>query len=116
MKLSTRLFLSGRVALLGSLLAFTLSLSAQTSESYLPAGKPDTISILAPPPLPGSPEQSAELEEVRVVCHAASSNDVAAAYSEKKFSIFNFTPAIGDYFQPGKFPTTEAFFLRVQKQ
>jgi acid phosphatase (class A) len=48
------------------------------------------------------------------VSHAASSNDVAIAFSEKEFSIFNFTPAIGDYFRPGKFPKTEAFMKNVQ--
>jgi acid phosphatase (class A) len=54
------------------------------------------------------------MAEVKAVYHAATSNDIAAAYSEKKFDIFNFTPAIGDFFQPGKFPKTEAFFHRVQ--
>ncbi len=83
---------------------------------YLPAGKPDAIALLAPPPLPGSPEQAADMAEVVAVYHASTSNDMAMAYSEKKFSIFNFTPAIGDFFQPGKFPKTEAFFERVQNQ
>ena len=77
--------------------------------------KPDAIALLAPPPLPGSPEQAADMAEVRAVCHAAPSNDVAIAFSEKKFDIFNFTPAIGPFFVPGKFPKTEAFFHRVQK-
>jgi acid phosphatase (class A) len=81
---------------------------------YLSPGKPDAIALLPPPPLPDSPEQAAEMNEVRAVYHAVSSNDMAAAYSEKKFNIFNFTPAIGDYFQPGKFPKTEAFFKKVQ--
>jgi acid phosphatase (class A) len=83
---------------------------------YLSDGKPDAIALLAPPPLPGSPEQAADMAELVAVYHACTSNDMAAAYSEKKFSIFNFTPAIGDFFQPGKFPKTEAFFERVQKQ
>jgi acid phosphatase (class A) len=83
---------------------------------YLAGGKPDAIALLAPPPLPGSPEQAADMAEVIAVYHASTSNDIAAAYSEKKFSIFNFTPAIGDFFQPGKFPKTETFFERVQKQ
>jgi acid phosphatase (class A) len=83
---------------------------------YLTDGKPDAIALLAPPPLPGSPEQNADMAEVVAVYHASPSNDMAIAYSEKKFSIFTFTPAIGDFFQPGKFPKTEAFFERVQKQ
>jgi acid phosphatase (class A) len=81
---------------------------------YLADGRPDAIALLPPPPLPDSAEQAADMAEVQAVFHAASSNEIATAYSEKKFSIFNFTPAIGDFFQAGKFPKTEAFFLRVQ--
>jgi acid phosphatase (class A) len=88
-------------------------LHAQTN-SYLPDGKPDAIALLAPPPLPDSPEQAADMAEVVAVYHAATSNDIATAYSEKKFDIFNFTPAIGDFFTGGKFPKTEAFFEKVQ--
>ncbi|HEY1718429.1 MAG TPA: phosphatase PAP2 family protein [Verrucomicrobiae bacterium] len=87
----------------------------QTSKlHYLADGKPDAIALLAPPPLPDSAEQSADMVEVKTVYHAATSNDIAAAYSERKFDIFNFTPAIGDFFQPGKFPKTEKFFHHVQ--
>jgi acid phosphatase (class A) len=82
---------------------------------YLANGKPDAIALLAPPPLPDSPEQDADMTEVKAVYHAASSDEIAAAYSEKKFSIFNFTPAIGEFFQHDKFPKTEVFFYRVQK-
>jgi acid phosphatase (class A) len=90
--------------------------SVQTSAlHYLRDGKPNAITLLAPPPLPDSPEQAADMAEVRTVCHAAPSNDVAVAFTEKKFSIFNFTPAIGPFLVPGKFPKTEAFLRRVQK-
>ena len=91
--------------------------SASSSQlHYVTAKKPDAIELLAPPPLMDSPEQAADMAEVQAVYHAATSNDITAAYSEKKFNIFNFMPAIGDFFQPGKFPKTEAFFERVQKQ
>ena len=81
---------------------------------YLPPGKPDVVALLARPPLPDSSEQAADLAEVRAVSRAAPSNDVVMAFTEKKFDIFNFTPAIGPFFVPGKFPKTEAFFQRVQ--
>lgn len=81
---------------------------------YLTGKKPNAIELLAPPPLPDSPEQAADMAEVRAVYHAASSNEIAAAYSEIKFNIFNFTPTIGDFFVAGKFPKTEAFFAKVQ--
>ncbi len=81
---------------------------------YLPAGKPDAVTLLAPPPLPDSPEQAADMQTVREVYHACSTNDMAIAYSQKKFDVFTFTPAVGDFFQPGKFPNTEEFFQNVQ--
>lgn len=83
---------------------------------YLPDGQPDAITLLAPPPLADSPEQAADLAEVRAVCHAAPGNDVAAAFSEKKFSVFTFTPAVGVFFQSNALPKTTAFFARVQKE
>lgn len=81
---------------------------------YLAAGKPEVQALLMPPPLPGTPEQAADMSAVQSVYHAAGSNEMAAAYSEKKFSIYNFTPAVGSFFTAGKFPKTEAFFDRVQ--
>jgi acid phosphatase (class A) len=90
--------------------------SAKSSQlHYLKSGKPDVTALLAPPPLPGSAEQAADLAEVIAVRQGCPANDQAVAYSEKKFTIFTFTPAIGDFFQPGKFPVTEAFFHKVQK-
>ncbi len=81
---------------------------------YLSAGQPDAVALLAPPPLPDSPEQAADLAEVQAVAHAASSNEIAAAHSEHKFTVFVFAPAIGDFFQAGKFPRTEKFLRHVQ--
>lgn len=82
---------------------------------YLADGKPNATNLLAPPPLADSPEQDADMAEVRAVCRAAPPNDVAIAFSEKKFSVFNFTPAIGPFFQSNSLPKTTAFFERVQK-
>jgi len=89
--------------------------AVETSQlHYLNGKEPDVIALLAPPPLPDSPEQAADMEEVRAVFHAATSNDMAAAYSEKNFSAFNFTPAIGAFFQSNNLPKTALFFSRVQ--
>ena len=81
---------------------------------YLKAGKPDAIALLAPPPLPDSAEQAADMEEVRAVYHAANSNDIAIAYSQKKFTVFTFAPAVGAFFLSNNLPKTAAFFHRVQ--
>ncbi|MEI6077378.1 MAG: hypothetical protein WCS94_17485, partial [Verrucomicrobiota bacterium] len=81
------------------LLALTfVPLLAQADLNYLPPGQPTAATLLAPPPLLGSAEQNADLDTVRKVYHAASSNDLTAAYSEKKFSVFNFTDSVGSYF------------------
>jgi acid phosphatase (class A) len=104
------------VLLAMALLAIPALLWADETNNYLPAEKPDAIALLAPPPLPGSPEQAADLAEVEAVYHSASSNETATAYSERKFSIFTFTPAVGEFFQSNNLPQTAAFFERVQKQ
>jgi acid phosphatase (class A) len=89
--------------------------SAKTAElHFLKAGKPDAATLLAPPPLPGSPEQAADMEEVHAVYHAANEADKNAAYAEKKFSVFNFTEAVGPFFANTNLPKTAAFFKKVQ--
>ena len=70
--------------------------------------------VLAPPPLAGSAEEAADLDEVRAVYHAASAADKEAAYGEKKFTVFNFTEAVGPFFQSNSLPETVAFFHKVQ--
>ncbi len=92
----------------------TLSVST-AQRHYLRDGKPSAETLLAPPPAADSAEQAADMAEVRAVCRAAPSNDVAVAFSEKKFSAFTFTPAIGAFFQSNSLPKTTAFFERVQK-
>jgi acid phosphatase (class A) len=89
--------------------------SAKSSKlHYLKHGKPDASEILPPPPLPGSAEQAADLEEFRFVLHAADSNKIAAAYSEKHFTVFNYAHAIGEFFSSNNLPKTTLFFRRVQ--
>jgi acid phosphatase (class A) len=95
----------------------TMGLPTQAVEvshlHFLTGKKPDAIALLAPPPLPGSAEQAADMDEVRATWHAADSNDIAIAYSQKKFTVFNFTPAVGAFFLSNNLPKTAAFFDRV---
>jgi acid phosphatase (class A) len=112
---NTPLRFAGRFAPLLLALAAAVAPLRAGAAHYLAAGQPDAAVLLAPPPLPGSPEEAADLAEVQAVCRAAPGNDVAAAMAEKKFSVFNFAPAVGDFFQPVKFPRTGQFFERVQK-
>ncbi len=90
-------------------------LSVLADLTYLAPGQPDAKVILPPPPILGSPEQLAELDEVRAVYHAAPDADKQAAYSEKSFSVFNFTEAVGSFFNETNLPKTAAFFEKVQK-
>ncbi len=112
--------LAGWLVVVGPLRAADDTLSqpvtAATSSQlyYLESGKPSAAILLAPPPVPGSAEQAADMDEAKSVYHAASSNDMAAAYGEKKFSVFNFAPAVGAYFLSNNLPKTAAFFEKVQ--
>ena len=110
--MSRRLNSSLCVFLLSAAVAFA---APEAQLHYMAAGQPDSAVLLAPPPLPHSAEEAADMAVVVAACHACSTNDAALAFGEKKFSIFTFTPAIGQFLQPGKLPQTEAFFKRLQK-
>jgi acid phosphatase (class A) len=116
MKLITKPALFLRPIVFAALVATTsiISFAKETSLNYLAPGKPDATELLAPPPLLDSTEQAADMEEVKAVYHAASEADKAAAHSEKKFSVFNFTAAAGVFFQSNNLPKTTAFFVKVQ--
>jgi acid phosphatase (class A) len=100
--------------LLSLAVAVTPVRAAEGELHYLPAGQPDAATLLAPPPMAGSAEQAADLETVKTAYHTASSNDLVAAHAEKRFSIFNFTAAVGVYFTATNLPKTAAFFDKVQ--
>ena len=102
-------------ALAGAIFTNTALAKDAARLHYLKAGRPNAAELLAPPPRPGSSEQSADLALVFAVSKACSSNEMALAFSEKRFSIFTFAPAIGSFLAPGKLPQTEAFFERVQQ-
>jgi acid phosphatase (class A) len=118
MKMQTlRLRFQSKISpILFSLVVAVAPLYAAETDSYLKPGKPDVIALLAPPPLPDSPEQAADMAEVQAVFHSAPSNDVVTAFSEKKFSIFNFAPDIGSFFKSNNLPKTTTFFAHVQTE
>ena len=94
--------------------ATVVSFAKESTLNFLKDGKPAAATLLAPPPLLDSPEQAADMDEVKAVYHAASDADKQAAYDEKKFSVFNFTPAVGAFFQSNNLPKTAVFFEKVQ--
>ena len=113
MKFSTRsrAFIYAAIFAAGGILCF----ASEPALVYLQHGHPDAATLLAPPPLPDSAEQAADLAEVIAVHTACNSNQLAMAFSEKKFSITNFAAVIGDSFDAGRFPKTTAFIGRVQQ-
>ncbi len=84
-------------------------------QAYLAPGRLDPVELLAPPPMPGSPEQAADMAEVEAAHKAITPEQVAIVKSEIKFSVFSFAPEIGEFFQPTNLPKTAALFTRVQQ-
>jgi acid phosphatase (class A) len=120
MKLKTLQASIFRPVLLAAIVAanFNTVILARNADElhYLKVGQLDAAELLAPPPIQGSPEQDADMSSVKAVHKACGTNEAAVAISEKKFSVFNFAPAIGQFFQPGKLPKTESFFERLQEE
>lgn len=98
-----------------ALVAFVASVPA-AEVRYLSPGQPDVIALLAPPPVPGSPEDKVDLESAYAVASTATPAQVALAKDEGKLTIFHFAPAIGRWFQPGKFPKVETLFAEVEAE
>jgi len=92
----------------------TSVLAQDSSLNFLTTGDPDAAELLPPPPALDSVEQSADMETVKSVYHAANDTDKNAAYSEKKFTVYNFTGAVGPWFVETNLPKTTAFFEKVQ--
>jgi acid phosphatase (class A) len=107
-----RLARCGRVLVLCLLLFVAPSLRADSH--YLTPGRPDGVALLAPPPAPESAEEAADLASARAVFKARTEVEKDRAFKDATLSIFLFTPAIGPFFQPGKFPKTEALFQKVK--
>jgi len=103
----------GSALILGLLLWVAPALLAESH--YLTPGRPDGVALLAPPPVPGSAEEAADLASARAVFKARTPAEEARAFKDASLSIFLSAPAIGDFFQPGKFPKTEAFFRKVKE-
>src|SRR5947207_7868499 len=66
---------------------------------YLAPDRPDGIALLAPPPVPGSAEEAADLATVRAVCQARTPVEKARAVKDSTLSFSLFAPAIGPVFQ-----------------
>jgi len=101
------------IILVAAVLLFT---AATLNADYLQSGKPNPVELLAPPPAAGSAEDRADLEEAAAVSSAAPDKLVARARGEDSLNIFHFAPAIGAWFQSGKFPKLETLIKQVEKE
>lgn len=88
--------------------------AADGSLHYLIGHEPDALATLPPPPAVDSPEQAADMATVVAVHGTCTPREAAVAFSEKKFDVFTFAPAVGAFFIPTNLPKTTAFFERVQ--
>ncbi|MBA4147276.1 MAG: phosphatase PAP2 family protein [Verrucomicrobia bacterium] len=98
------------------LFLFVLAGPLVASDRYGLTNRLDSVALLAPPPLEGSAEYKADIASARAVFNERTPGDEARAITLQKLIIFNFTPAIGDFLQPGKFPKTEAFFDNMKPE
>lgn len=99
-----------------AILILCLTIPAFARDNYLPAGKPDGIQLLGPPPLPGSAEQAADLACAQAVFHARTPLEGTNALKSAKLTLFNFAPVIGSFFEPGKFPKLEALYANLKPE
>lgn len=83
-------------------------------EKYLAVNQPDGIALLSPPSTTNSTEYAADLASARAVFKARTPEEERRASKDASLSLFNFAPAIGSFFQRGKFPKMEALFENVR--
>ncbi len=99
---------------LGLIVALGVAPLRGADTKYLPPGIQNAVALLAPPPAAGSVEDRWELDATYRVHSAATSEQLARGTDEVKLTLFHFAPMIGAWFQPGRFPQTEALFAEVE--
>ncbi len=84
------------------------------ADKYLAPGQLDTIALLPSPPQPGTPEHAADLASARAVFKARTPEEEARAVKDATLTVFNFRPAIGEFFRSNNLPKTEVFFHNLK--
>lgn len=107
---------SKRVAVSTLVLCLSLVSPLLAFDKYLPANTPDSIALLPPPPTPGSEDYKADLECARAVFKSRTPEQEKRAMKDATLTIFNFSPAIGEYFNSNSLPKTAAFFADLKMQ
>ncbi len=74
---------------------------------YLPVDEIRLEEALPSPPVPGSPEQAADLEVVRAARAERSEERIARVQADAEMSVFRFADVLGDRFNPEAAPFAE---------
>src|SRR5262245_47075633 len=96
-------------AALGLFVLLALGFSCFGEPSYLPAGQPDGIALLAPPPLPGSSEEAADLASTRAVFKARTEAEKERALKTSTLSFTLFYEVVGCDLDLNKLSRTQVF-------
>ena len=112
--LAVALFAAAPLRALDDTMALPPHAAKKIELTFLALGQVRASEVLPPPPASAA-EKSAEMETVRAVYHASSDAVKNQAYAEKKFSVFNFTEAVGTFLVETNLPKAAAFFEKVQK-
>ena len=114
--LQNRVRKSGRCLLPALFLLLCVATPIFAADKYLAPNHPDSIALLASPPTLDAAEQTADLASARAVFKARTPEEEARANKDAKLTIFNFAPAIGEFFQLEEFPKTEEFFTNLKPE
>lgn len=105
-----------RLALVLAVLCLPPLRAADQAAPYLAPSALDYAALLPPPPAEGSAEAAADLEETYEVYRHRTPDERARGVAEVKLSPFHFSPVIGPWFEPGRFPKTEALFKELERE
>lgn len=83
---------------------------------YLPAGVPDLLRFLSPPPVADSPEQAQDLAAVLASQAARTPAEVALAQRDQKVSVSHFADVLGPGFTEQRLPRTFALAGRACRE
>ena len=83
---------------------------------YLTPGSPDGIALLPPPPVPGSPEETADLQIARAVFLGRTPVDEQRATKSSSLSFSLFSQAIGPSFDLARLPKADSLLQKVKKE
>lgn len=107
-------WLFSRRALLAGALVLSFVAPVWAGTCYFPPNWSEGVALLAPPPEPGSEEHAADLASAQAVFRGRTPAQEEHAFKQASLSIFNFAPAIGPSFVPGRYPKLETLFLTVR--